>query len=187
MSRDFPGYQAMRKAEEALAARAQAMGVDVAALGAVGLGMMGGGEGGAGGLAGAGMAGVGGGGPAGGPASARLAQELRGLEGIPVRTVTSFVTVPAGAALDVDEILAQSDKPLVSAGDVAAAGAREAARQAIGGILGRGRREEARPAEPAPPTAPTVTMRVTQWVEGVRVGPIPEDRFQVPAGYREVR
>ncbi|NJD20118.1 MAG: hypothetical protein FIA95_12655 [Gemmatimonadetes bacterium] len=155
VSRDFPGWEAMKKAQDAMAA-------------------------GAGGA----MAGAFAADPAMVEAGRRMAEEMKGLEGIPVRTVTSFVMVPPGATLDKEAVLAGSDKPLQAEGGGLASAA-DAARQALGGLMGRGRRQQERPAPDAAPTQ-NVYMRVTQTVKDVKTGAIPDDRFQVPAGYREV-
>lgn len=152
-SRDFPGHDAFMEAQKAMA-----------------------------GGAGAGMAKAFATDPAMAEAVQRIAEQMKEMEGVPVRTVTSMVMVPPGATLDREAILADSDKPLASAGG--AGGIGDAARQALGGILGR-RRQQPPPEEAEAPTGPSVFMRITQVVEDIRVGPIPEDRFQVPAGYQE--
>lgn len=156
VSRDFPGHEAFRRAQEA------------AATGAMGA---------AGGFAVD---------PAMMEASMRLAEEMKGLDGVPVRTVTSFVMVPPGATFDKAAVLAAADQPLESPSlaGMAAGGARDAARQALGGIMGR-RRQQEQPQEAAGPATQSITMRVTQIVQDVRVADIPAARFQVPAGYRE--
>lgn len=156
ISRDFPGHEAFRRAQEA------------AATGTMG--------------AGGGFAVD----PAMMEASMRVAEEMKGLDGVPVRTVTSFVMVPPGAAFDKDAVLAAADQPLESPSlaGMAAGGARDAARQALGGVMGR-RRQQEQPQEAAGPATQSITMRVTQTVQDVRVGDVPAERFQVPAGYRE--
>lgn len=152
-SKDFPGYEELMKAQEAMGAGAA--GLDAAL--------------------------------AGDPAMAewgkRLAEEMKGLEGIPVRTVTSMVMVPPGATFDREAVLAAGDKPSEGGGGASAA---NAARQALGGLMGRGRRQQQE--QPAPDAAPTqsVFMRVIQTVQDVKTGAIPDERFQVPAGYREM-
>lgn len=153
ISSDFPGAEALKKVQEAMATGA-----------------------------GADMAGAFAGDPAMMEAGRRIAEEMKGLAGIPVRTVTSSVMVPPGATFDKDAVLAASDKPLQSGS--AAGAAAGAARQALGGLMGRRRQQE----QPAPDAAPTqsVIMRVVQTVQDVKVGAIPDERFQVPAGYREV-
>lgn len=156
ISRDFPGHEAFRKAQEAAATGVMGMG------GAFAMD------------------------PAMMEASAKLAEEMKGLDGVPVRTVTSFVMVPPGAVFDRDAVLAAADQPLESPGvaGMAAAGARDAARQALGGLMGR-RRQQEQPGEAAGPPSQSITMRVTQTVQDLRVGDIPAERFQVPTGYRE--
>ncbi len=155
-SKDYPGYAEWKKAQDAMAAGATgAMGSAFADD------------------------------PAMMEAGRNIAEEMKGIEGIPVRTVTSFVMVPPGAEFDREAVLAESDKPLGSgAGGMAAAAAGAAARQALGGLMGRRRQQE----QPAPDaaTAQSVHMRITQTVQDVKTGAIPDERFQVPAGYKEV-
>jgi hypothetical protein len=155
ISRDFPGAEALKEVQDAMAAGG-----------------------------GADMAGPFAGDPAMMEAGRRIAEEMKGLRGIPVRTVVSSVMVPPGATFDREAVLAASDKPLQSGGAAAAAAA-GGARQALGGLMGRRRQQE----QPAPDAAPTqsVLMRVVQTVQDVKVGAIPDERFQVPAGYREVK
>jgi hypothetical protein len=155
-SKDFPGWAELKKAQDAMGAGAAA-----------------------------GMAGAFAADPAMMEAGRKIAEEMKGLEGIPVRTVTSFVMVPPGAEFDREAVLAASDKPLGGGGAGAAAAAAGAARQALGGLMGRGRRQQEQPAPDAAPTQ-SVYMRVTQIVQDVKTGAIPAERFQVPAGYREV-
>lgn len=156
-SKDFPGYAELKKAQDAMGASAAA-----------------------------GMQGAFAADPAMMEAGRKIAEEMKGIEGIPVRTVTSFVMVPPGAEFDRGAVLAASDKPVGGGGGGAAAAAAGAARQALGGIMGRGRRQQQE--QPAPDAAPTQTvyMRVTQTVQDVKTGAIPAERFQVPAGYKEV-
>lgn len=154
LSKDFPGHEAFTRAQEAMA-----------------------------GQAGAGMSGAFAMDPAMAEAGQRIAEEMKGMEGVPVRTVTSMVMVPPGSTLDRETLLAEADKPLGAAGP--AGGGLDAARQALGGMLGRRRQQQAPPDDSAVAAGPSVCMRITQVVEEVRVGSIPEDRFQVPAGYQE--
>jgi len=155
-SKDFPGYAELKKAQDAMGASAAA-----------------------------GMEGGFAADPAMMEAGRKIAEQMKGIEGIPVRTVTSFVMVPPGAEFDREAVLAASDKPLGSGGGGAAAAAAGAARQALGGLMGRGRRQQEQPAPDAAPTQ-SVYMRVTQVVQDVKTGAIPGERFQVPAGYKEV-
>ncbi|MHB1191995.1 MAG: hypothetical protein ACYC6F_03030 [Longimicrobiales bacterium] len=155
-SKDFPGYAELKKAQDAMGAGAAA-----------------------------GMEGGFAADPAMMEAGRKIAEQMKGIEGIPVRTVTSFVMVPPGAEFDREAVLAASDKPLGSGGGGAAAAAAGAARQALGGLMGRGRRQQEQPAPDAAPTQ-NVYMRVTQIVQDVKTGAIPDERFQVPAGYKEV-
>lgn len=154
ISKDFPGHEAFTKVQESMAGKA---GTEMAGAFAID--------------------------PAMAEAGKHIAEQMKGLGGVPVRTVTSIVMVPAGAALDREAILAEADKPLGSAGP--AGGGLDAARQALGGMLGRRRQQQAAPEQEAVPSGPSVVMRTTQTIEEVREGAIPAERFQVPEGYRE--
>lgn len=155
-AKDFPGYAELKKAQEAMGSGAAA-----------------------------GMANAMAADPAMAEWGKRMAEELKGLDGIAVRTVTYMVMVPPGATLDRDAVLASGDKPAESGGG-AAASAAGAARQALGGLMGRRRQQQQE--QPAPDAAPTqsVFMRVVQTVKDVKTDAIPGDRFQVPSGYKEV-
>jgi hypothetical protein len=123
----------------------------------------------------------------------RSAQEMEELDGLAVRTISSFVLLAPGVELDRDVILASADQPLSSgAGDVmagaAAAGAREAARGAMRGltrgVLGR-RQEEPAPEQPEAGPAQTIVMRTTSLVEEVGTAELSPDLFKPPADYTE--
>jgi hypothetical protein len=123
----------------------------------------------------------------------RSAQEMEELDGLAVRTISSFVLLAPGVELDRDVILASADQPLSSgAGDVmagaAAAGAREAARGAVRGltrgILGR-RQEEPEPEQPEAGPAQTIVMRTTSVVEEVGTSALSPDLFKPPTDYTE--
>jgi hypothetical protein len=123
----------------------------------------------------------------------RSAQEMEELDGLAVRTISSFVLLAPGVELDRDVILASVDQPLSSgAGDVmagaAAAGAREAARGAVRGltrgILGR-RQEEPEPEQPQAGPAQTIVMRTTSVVEDVGTAALSPDLFKPPTDYIE--
>lgn len=123
----------------------------------------------------------------------RSAQEMEELDGLAVRTISSFVLLAPGVELDRDVILASVDQPLSSgAGDVmagaAAAGAREAARGAVRGltrgILGR-RQEEPAPEQPEAGPAQTIVMRTTSVVDDVGTAALSPDLFKPPTDYTE--
>jgi len=123
----------------------------------------------------------------------KSAQEMEDLDGLPVKTISSFVLLSPGMELDRGAILAAADQPLASgAGEVlagaAAAGAQEAARSAVRGltrgVLGR-RQEEPAAAEPEARPSQSIVMRTTSVVEDVRTGPLSPDLFRPPADYAE--
>lgn len=120
---------------------------------------------------------------------------LEEMDGLAVKTVTSFVTVPPGMTLDKEQVLAMTNQPL-SAGvgeavaDAAAEEAKETARGAVRnltrGVLGRRRQQEEEPKEEAQPEqAQFILMRVTSLVEDIKTGPLPDELFQPPADYQE--
>jgi hypothetical protein len=123
----------------------------------------------------------------------RSAQEVEEMDGLAVRTVSSFVLLAPGVELDRDAVLASVDQPLsAGAGEAiagaAAAGARDAARGAVRGItrgvLGRRQQEEA-PAEPEAGPSQTIVMRTTSVVEEVGTQTLSPELFRPPAEYTE--
>ncbi|HEX6070613.1 MAG TPA: hypothetical protein VFZ18_12335 [Longimicrobiaceae bacterium] len=103
--------------------------------------------------------------------------EARKIEGMAVRTVTSFVSVAPGVAFDRAQVIAPK-----------AAGpslAQQAGRAAVGGLMGRlGRRAaQAEPAAAAEPTQATI-LSVTSEIRNVKEGAVDASLFEVPAGYR---
>jgi hypothetical protein len=123
----------------------------------------------------------------------RSAREMEELDGLAVKTISSFVLLSPGMELDRGAILAAADQPLSSgAGEVlagaAASGAQEAARSAVRGltrgVLGR-RREEPAAAQPEARPSQSIVMRTTSVVEDVKTGPLSPDLFRPPAGYTE--
>ena len=120
------------------------------------------------------------------------AEAMKEMEGMAVKTVTSFVSVAAGKEFDADQVLAMVDQPLSTGmGEVAAGaakeGAKEAARGAVRGLTrGLFGRKKEEPKEEAPPEpAQTIIMRTTSLVQDIRTGPLPDDLFQPPADYQE--
>lgn len=123
----------------------------------------------------------------------RGTQEMEELDGMPVRTISSFVLLSPGMELDRGAILASAGQPLASgAGDVlagaAAAGAQEAVRSAVRsltrGVLGR-RQEAPAAAAPEAGSSQSIVMRTTSVVEDVRTDPLSPDLFRPPADYSE--
>jgi len=110
---------------------------------------------------------------------------LKDIEGMPVKTVSAFVTVPNGMEFDVDAALASMDEPLSSGeGGMDMAAAAQDAMRNLGGMFGRrGQKEEE---EESGPEVQTVTMRVTSTIEDIRTSGIGDELFQIPEGYRKV-
>jgi hypothetical protein len=122
------------------------------------------------------------------------AAKLAELDGIAVRTVTSFVLVPPGQELNREAVLAAADQPLgPGAGDVIAGaaeeGAKDAARSAVRnltrGLLGR--RQEKPEETEAPAPTQTILMRTTSAMEDVSTAHIADSIFEAPADYTEVK
>jgi hypothetical protein len=122
------------------------------------------------------------------------------MDGVTVRTVVNFVTVPPGKELDQEQVMALADQPLSAGmGEVVADAAAEAARQqaqdaARGavrgltrGLLGRRRQQEEEPQEEAQPElVQAILMRTTSTVEDLKVGPLGEEIFQAPSDYTQI-
>lgn len=110
-------------------------------------------------------------------------EEARKIEGMAVKTVTSFVSVAAGRQFD--RALITEPKP--AGAGVAQRAAAQAGRAAVGGLMGRlgGRRApEPEPAAEPEPTQATI-FTVTSEVRNVSTGNIDPSLFEVPAGYSE--
>jgi hypothetical protein len=118
----------------------------------------------------------------------RNMEEMRELEGMPVKTVTSMVLVPVGQEFDPDAVLEAADQPLEASGgmgDLMGQAAGGAARQALGrmgGMLGRGRNRER---EEEPQGRQSIMTRVTSVLQDVRTSGIPDSLFSPPEGYQE--
>ena len=115
-------------------------------------------------------------------------EEMKELEGMAVKTVSSFVMVPAGMELDRDAVLAAIDQPLGSGmgdlmGQAAGRGARDAVGRIAGGILGRRRQQQEEPQAEA--ATQTIMMRITSTVEDVQTGPVSDDLRRPPSDYEE--
>jgi hypothetical protein len=114
----------------------------------------------------------------------KLAEEMKGLEGDAIRSVTHVVAVPHGVDFDREIVLKDANKRLSD--DVAGAavsGAQNAAAGAVSGITGGllGRR---RPAEPPKPKQGTI-MRLKTEVTDCATAALADNVFAVPAGYTE--
>ena len=117
-------------------------------------------------------------------------EEMKDMEGVPVRTVTHMVSVPAGMAFDPDAVLAAADQPLEagetpSVQDAAAEAAKGAMGRRLGGLLGRGKKEEPKPDAPAGPAVQTITMRSVSTIQDINTDALPDDLFQPPPDYSE--
>jgi hypothetical protein len=66
------------------------------------------------------------------------------------------------------------------------AAAKEAMGGRLGGLLGRGKKEE-KPEAPAGPVGQTITMRTISTIEDIQATSLSADLFQPPAGYAEKR
>lgn len=118
-------------------------------------------------------------------------EAMKELEGMQVKSVSSFVMVPAGMSLDRDAVFAAADQPLSESvgsavGNAAAKGAEEAARGAVRGLtrglLGRGKKEEPKE-EPAP--TQFILMRITSVLEDFSTATLSDDLFTYPSDYTE--
>lgn len=111
-------------------------------------------------------------------------EAMKDLRGTALRSTTHFVSVPPGAELDREKVLASAGEA-VSEGGGMAQGAANAARQALSGLagrLGRGRPQQ-QPEQAAP--AQAVIMRVWTEISDVGTGAVDPSLFQVPEGYTE--
>jgi hypothetical protein len=174
MSKDFPGYEAYKKATEELARSAGAS-ADVAGMGDA-------------------LQQAFASDPRMKEAFEKSAEEMKGMEGLAVRTVTSFFMVPTGVPFDREAALASAGQPLAQGPDLggaAAAGAREAARSAVsnitGGLLGRRRQQPQPQEEAAPPARQAAITRITATIEDVKTGSLSDDLFRAPPDYKEVK
>lgn len=126
-----------------------------------------------------------------GEAFKKSAEEMKGMGGTAVKTVSYFVMVAPGAEFDPDPVLAVADQPLSEGmGSAVAGAATEGAKGALRGALSRrtggllGRRNQEPEPEAAGPTQ-AIVMRVTSTVEDVSTGSLSEDLFKPPVGYTE--
>ncbi len=112
----------------------------------------------------------------------RLQEQLGGLEGTTLRTVSHFVSVPDGVEFDREKVIADAGRSLLAdVGEGIARGAARGARRRLGRLLGGRNREENREPEPKQ----VVIMRTTSEVEEVGTGTVPVGLFSAPADYGE--
>ena len=110
-------------------------------------------------------------------------EAMKELQGTALRSTTHFVTVPPGATLDRDQVLASAGEGVSEGGG---GGAAAAARQALGGLAGRfGRGRPQQQEAAAAPTAQVVTMRIKTEISDVGTGAVDPSLFLVPDGYTE--
>jgi hypothetical protein len=114
----------------------------------------------------------------------KLAEEMKGLEGDVVRSVTHVVAVPHGVDFDREAVLKDANKRLSDdVADAALSGAQNAAAGAVSGITGGllGRRRQAEPPKPKQGTI----MRLKSEVTDCATAALADNVFAVPAGYTE--
>jgi hypothetical protein len=115
----------------------------------------------------------------------RLAEEMQGLEGEALRSVTHVVAVPFGVKFDRNAVLKDADKKLTDDVAGAAAGeAKNAAEGAVSGITGGLFGKKKKEPEPPKPKQATI-MRLRTEVTDCSTATLGPDVFAVPAGYTE--
>ncbi len=112
----------------------------------------------------------------------KAAKEAAKLEGIQLKGTTYVVLLPPGTEFDRQLAL---EGPRKKEGSGASDAAKKAVSNKLGGLLGRKPKEEPTEETPAAPQQATL-MTTTTEVTSIDVGPVPADRFAVPAGYTEV-
>jgi hypothetical protein len=162
MSTEFPGYQAMQRVEmnwhdywQANSAGGDAGGMDQATAAD----------------------------PRIGAAMEKLAEQLKDLEGVALRSTTHFVLVPPEVKFDRNKALKDADKSL--ADDAAGAAADEAAKSAqnaVSGLTG-GLFGSKTPKEPKPEQS--TFIRIKSEVTGVETAPLAGELFKAPPDYTE--
>lgn len=114
--------------------------------------------------------------------------EMNGMEGVPVRTVTHLVSVPAGMEFDAEAVLAAADEPLeVDEMPSNPEAARGSMGRALGDLLGRQREGQRDPQGLARPAVQAITMRSTLTIQEIRTDDLPDDLFRPPPNYTERR
>ena len=108
---------------------------------------------------------------------------LGDLEGLALKTVSTFVTVPAGMEFDAEAILAGMDEPLASGEGMDAGAAAAAAMKSLGGMFGRRGQEEE---DEEGPQVQSIMMRTISTIEDIRTSGIADDLFQIPEGYTKI-
>ena len=110
----------------------------------------------------------------------KLAEEMKGIEGEALRSITHVVGVPYGVTFDRAAVLKDANKKLSD--DVAGAAANEATR-AVSGLTGGlfGKKKDAGPPKPQQGTI----MRLKTEVTECSTAALADNVFAVPAGYTE--
>lgn len=133
-------------------------------------------------------------------AAQEMADQMEGLEGEAVRSVTFLVLVPTGVEFDRDAALAMSDEPLPRGpslselmGQAVAESAKESAKDAVkrslgglGGLFGRGGDDDEEEEEEAPPApSQVVLMKLVTEIVDVEEVSLSDADFAPPADYTE--
>jgi hypothetical protein len=114
----------------------------------------------------------------------KLAEEMQGIDGEALRSVTHVVGVPFGVTFDRAAVLKDANKKLTDdVAGAAAAGAKDAATGAVSGLTGGlfGKKKEPEPPKPRQGTI----MRLRTEVTECSAAALAESVFAVPAGYAE--
>jgi hypothetical protein len=113
----------------------------------------------------------------------RAGEEMMKLEGMAVRSHTYIVTVPPGDVFRRDRVLNPPDEGGSRTEDV-----KKMAGNMLGGLFGGGKKEEPPEEEPEEETPVQKTvLTLTEELVEVRTDPLPDDLFQVPGNYTEIR
>lgn len=156
-STDVPGYETLQRFQEEMGSQ-----------------MLGGGGEGLGGA----VMGLFTGTPGTKQALERAGEEMKKLEGMPLRSATYVITVPLEREFERSVVL---DPPEEKGGvDV-----KKAASSMLGGLFGKKQQEEEEPEEDPAPVQKTV-LTMTDTLTEVDTSSLPADLFQVPADYTEI-
>lgn len=128
----------------------------------------------------------------GGNGMQRMAEEMKKIEGAPLRSLTYHILLPDSVEFDRDALLAMADRPIPSFSfkTALAEGMKESVKDALtGGIAGRfgRRREPPKPDAAQAPASQLYLMRITSTLEEISTAPLADDVFKPVAGYREVQ
>jgi hypothetical protein len=111
------------------------------------------------------------------------AAEMKKVPGVPVRTTTYMVLVPAGQKLDRELVLAGGKKADEKAGE------EKKESKGLGGFMNKMKKAaEAKQAEgdgEGKTASQSTVFSVTSELKDVQAGGVPADAFSIPAGYKE--